>query len=277
MFFFLSKALPSLLQPPALICWFLLAALVLIWRQSPREVTGVILLLALVCLWLGGNDVLTKRLVHSLEKQYIDAPRLEKADAIVILGGCTQPLVYPRVWPEVNDAGDRIFHAARIYKAGWAPVIITSGGQTAPPRSKPTPPTESETMAALLTEIGVPREAIIEESQSLNTYQNVTNVHEILEQRGWHRLVVVTSAIHMPRAMAIFAKQGIAAIPAPTDFLVTTSHQPSQLPANLNLANRLVRNIRIITAIPQARVTTNLNLALKEYVGMEVYRLRGWL
>jgi len=130
-------------------------------------------------------------------------------------------------------------------------------------------------MAALLMEVGVPQEAIIEESQALNTYQNVTNVHKILNQRGWQRVLVVTSAIHMPRAMAIFAKQGIAAIPVSTDFLVAASPKPSQPTANL--ANRLIRNIRIITNIPRARAIVKLNHALKEYMGMEVYRLRGWL
>jgi len=274
MFFFLSKNLPVLFQPPSLVCWFLLVALVLIWRRSPREVTGAILLLALTCLWLAGNNALADRLVGSLEKQYRDVPRLEKADAIVVLGGCTEITKYPRVWPEVNGAGDRIFQAARIYKAGWAPVIITSGGQTALTLN-PGLPTESQAMAALLMEVGVPQEAIIEESQALNTYQNVTNVHKILNQRGWQRVLVVTSAIHMPRAMAIFAKQGIAAIPVPTDFLVTVSPKPSQLPANL--ASRLIRNIRVITNVPRAWAIVKLNHALKEYMGMEAYRLRGWL
>jgi len=274
MFFFLSKALPPLFQPPSLVCWFLLVALVLIWRRSPREVTGAILLLALACLWLAGSDTLSNRLVRSLEKQYSDVPRLEKADAIVVLGGCTEVTQYPRVWPEVNGAGDRIFQAARIYKAGWAPVVITSGGQTRP-NLNPAPLTESQAMAALLMEIGVPQEAIIEESQSLNTYQNVTNVHKILNQQGWQRVLVVTSAIHMPRAMAIFAKQGIAAVPVSTDFLTTGSPDPSQPPANL--AVRLIRNIRTITNIPRAQAIVKLNHALKEYMGMEVYRLRGWL
>ena len=70
-------------------------------------------------------------------------------------------------------------------------------------------------MAQVLEFIGIPDSAIIQEPDSLNTHQNAVNVKEILNARGIHRVLLVTSAIHMPRALLVFKHEGIDALPAP--------------------------------------------------------------
>jgi uncharacterized SAM-binding protein YcdF (DUF218 family) len=72
--------------------------------------------------------------------------------------------------------------------------------------------------------------------------------------------------MHMPRSLLIFKRQGIAANPAPTDFLVTDNElkEPQNSKPLLNL-------------IPDAKQLDNSTRALKEYIGIIVYRLRGWL
>ena len=73
-------------------------------------------------------------------------------------------------------------------------------------------------MRDLLVEWGVPSTAILIETKSLNTYQNAINVKPILESHNINNVLLVTSAIHMPRALATFQSVGINAIPSPTDY-----------------------------------------------------------
>ena len=91
----------------------------------------------------------------------------------------------------------------------------------------------------------------------------------MLKEKGITRVILVTSALHMPRSVALFEKQGIQVIPAPADFTITEDSW-KQLTDN-NLAGWL------IAWLPN---TSNLGLtsnALKEYLGWLAYWLRGWL
>ena len=115
----------------------------------------------------------------------------------------------------------------------------------------------------------VPANAIWLEDKSQNTYENALFSAQILKSRGITRVILVTSAQHMPRSVALFEKQGIQVIPAPADFTITVDSW-QQLSEN-NLAGQ------IIDLLPN---TSNLGLtsnALKEYLGWLAYRLRGWL
>jgi uncharacterized SAM-binding protein YcdF (DUF218 family) len=123
-------------------------------------------------------------------------------------------------------------------------------------------------MATILSQMGVPASAIIQDPDSFNTYENAVNVRKILEARGIRQVLLVTSAMHMPRSLLIFKHQGIAAIPAPTDFLVTENElQELQSSPQATLLNML----------PDSDRLHQLTRALKEYIGLVVYRFRGWL
>ena len=78
-------------------------------------------------------------------------------------------------------------------------------------------------MMEILTQVGVPPAAIIQEPNSFNTYENAVNVKQILQSRGIKNILLVTSALHMPRSLAIFKRQKITAVAAPTDFLASTN------------------------------------------------------
>ena len=111
-----------------------------------------------------------------------------------------------------------MLHAARLYRAGKAPVIVISGGHI-PWLGSNIP--EARSIQSLLEEWDVPRASIIAETASRNTYENAMLTKELLAERGLHRVLLVTSAWHMPRALATFKSAGINAIPAATDFRVT--------------------------------------------------------
>ncbi|NEQ33184.1 MAG: YdcF family protein [Leptolyngbya sp. SIO4C5] len=263
MFIFLSKLLPLFVYPLGLACLLLLAALIVIWRR-PRWAAGAIAV-ALLLLLLGGNRWVTDSLVRSLEWRYLPVAELPVAQAIVVLGGSVYPATPPRPWVEVSEAGDRVIYGARLFLAGKAPVLILSGGRI---DWKDGGPPESADMAQLARALGVPNEAIFEDPTSLNTYENAVNVKRILQAQQIKQILLVTSAIHMPRSLLIFQKQGIEAIPAPVDFRVTER--------TLQEANATPQG-KVLGLIPDAGQLEHFTRALKEYIGIGVYWLKGWL
>lgn len=263
MFLFLSKLLPLFLYPLGLACILMVVALVMWWRRS-RWVPFPISL-ALMVLLLASNNWIAHGLVQSLEWQHLPPKTLPTADAIVILGGATKSAFPPRPGVDLSEAGDRVLYGAQLYREGKAPIVISSGGRVA---WRGGGPSESADMAQILNTVGVPSSAILQDPTSLNTYQNAVNVKKIMQARGIRRILLVTSAMHMPRSLRIFQRQGIDAIPAPTDFLVSQQEieEPNSSPQAI-----------VLSLMPDTERLDRTTRALKEYIGMVVYRLRGWL
>jgi uncharacterized SAM-binding protein YcdF (DUF218 family) len=262
MFLFFSKLLPIFLYPLGFSCVLLTIAIVLILKKRSR-LALIPLVLTLSLLFLSGSAGLSNAFVKSLEFQNIPQGELPKAEAIVVLGGATESAVPPRPWIEVSDAGDRVLYAAKLYREGKAPKLILSGGRVDwRPGSTP----ESEDMAVLLETMGVPRSAMLQDPTSLNTRENGVNVKKIMDAQGLGQVLLVTSAMHMPRSLLIFKKLGINAIPAPTDYTALTLDQASE---NSTEA-------AILDALPDADQLRRTTRALKEYIGIFIYRLRGW-
>jgi uncharacterized SAM-binding protein YcdF (DUF218 family) len=264
MFLFLSKLLPLLIYPVGLTALCLVLTLWWLWRKRRRWAMGSAAI-ALLILLLSSNTWVATRLVQSLEWRHLPPAPMPTADAIVVLGGSTRPADYPRPWVDVMEAGDRVLHGAQLYKAGKAPNLILSGGRI---EWKGGGPSESNDMAQIAVAMGVPQQAILEDPTSLNTYQNAVNVKAILEQAGLTRILLVTSAMHMPRALAIFKKQGIEAIAAPTDFWVSER-------AIAEISG--TRQALLLSLLPDADNLDQVSRAMKEYIGLLVYRLKGWL
>ncbi|MDR9402845.1 MAG: YdcF family protein [Halothece sp. Uz-M2-17] len=263
MFLFLSKLLPLFLYPLGLTSILLLVGLIIAWKRPYFALfpMGISLLIILIA----SNAWVSSLLMQSLEWQQIPKEELPKAEAIILLGGSTRVPTPPRKTVELTEAGDRVLYAAHLYKEGKAPLIIATGGRIT--WLKNAPP-EADSMKDLLIEIGVPASAIIEETQALNTYQNALYTKEILEQRGIKKSLLVTSASHMPRSLRVFQKQNINVIPAPTDFLVTeVDWEQLQRTPQATLLNLL----------PSAENLQQTTQALKEYLGMFVYWLKGWI
>jgi uncharacterized SAM-binding protein YcdF (DUF218 family) len=149
-----------------------------------------------------------------------------------------------------------VWHAARLYHAGRASQIIASGG-TMPWRDA----TQAEAPAVLdvLTDFGVPRDAVTLESGSATTYENARNTAAICRAHGIERIALVTSALHMRRALATFRSTGLSVTPAATDY------------------NALGDPVGVLDVAPTASALSASRWALHEYVGYAVYRWRGWI
>lgn len=262
MFIILSKLLPILLYPVSLACFLLIAALLLKRRRRSRQ----LVLIALALLWLGGNRYVAGEVVQSLEWRYLPPAEIPRAEAIVILGGGTSPAEYPRATVEVDGAGDRVIYGARLYRESAAPLVVVTGGRLPWSNSESS---GADSMTQFLLFMGVPQEAILLERESDNTYENAVFTKALLEKQGINRILLVTSAMHMPRSVLVFEKQGFEVIPAPTDYQATISSV--EKPFSETWPDL------ILGLFPSADNLNELTLALKEYLGLAVYRLRGWL
>ncbi|MBD2293696.1 YdcF family protein [Anabaena sphaerica FACHB-251] len=263
MFLYLSKLLPLFFYPLGLASISLIVALVTLWKRP--KIAAICISLSLTLLLVCSNAWVAKNLVRSLEWQNIPATEIPKAEAIVVLGGATKSGIWPRPTVDLSESGDRVIYAAQLYRQKKAPIIILSGGRI-DWRGGGSP--ESADMATILTSIGIPSEAIIQEPDSLNTYQNAVNVKKILESRGIKKVLLVTSAMHTPRSLKIFQRQGIDVTPAPTDFLVSQG-ELQELVSTPKAA--------ILNLLPDTDNLNQFTTALKEYIGSFIYSLRGWL
>jgi uncharacterized SAM-binding protein YcdF (DUF218 family) len=254
----LSKILPYLVYPLT-ITLLLLASGVLLRMFGARRTGGVCLALSLVVLLASSNPWLAKGFRAQLEQWYTpftaaDAPHV---DAIVLLGGALHLPLPPRVDAELSDAADRVLYTSRLYRAGKASRIVVTGGNVFDQGDGVRG--ESFYIAELLREWGVPARAIVIEEHSRNTRQNALETKKILDRSGHRTILLVTSALHMPRALATFKGAGIEAIPAPVDFSVSSYRYPVAL-----------------DLLPSAGALYINTQTLREYLGIVVYGFQGW-
>jgi len=264
MFVFISKVLPQLVYPVGLIGLLILAA-ILFYRRTRLQVT--LLAIALAILLVGGNRYVALGLARSLESRIQAPDQIARADAIVVLGGGTEAQAPPRRTVEISGAGDRVLYAAKLYRDGLAPAILVSGGYINWLSDRPSTPAQE--MVEILTFVGVPESAIWLQEKSNNTHEDAIYSSEILKEKGITKIILVTSAAHMPRSYALFAAQGLEVIPAPTDYLV-----PDYFWDDFRKGD--VASI-LVNFIPSASSLSTVTACLKEYLGMLVYSLQGWM
>ncbi len=118
----------------------------------------------------------------------------QKADVIVVLGGGVGETRHPGI-----STIERARYASELYKAGWAPAILFSSGYVYSYQ-------EAEDMKLIATSSGVPEDAILLETHSSSTYENVQFVKEILAQKKWDSILLVSAPYHMRRLSMVFHK-----------------------------------------------------------------------
>ena len=224
-------------------------------------------IMAFLVLFIGGNRYLANSITRSLETQYDTLGPVQKVDLIVVLGGGTEPEIAPRPMTEVNAAGDRVIYAAKLYKEHPEAKLLLSGGDIEfLDQGDSTPAAD---MAELLRLMGVPESAIILQDRSQNTYEDALYSCEKIKATGYKNVVLVTSAMHMPRSMKLFTKQGCTMLPAPVDFGITeTAWQQLWHPSFETF---------LINLVPSYTNLSQVTKSMKEYIGMFAYHLKGWL
>lgn len=252
---FLLAKLASLLIYPlnfSLLLALLALSLYLLRRRRAATVFNCV---AFAWLWAFSTATVANYLTDYLEEPFPPKAMsvVPVSEAIVLLGGATRGDTHRGQTPDLNQRADRLLHAVALYKGAKAPLVVVSGGSPVGGRS------EAAQMRDLLMLMGVPHGAMQLERQSRNTRENAVYSGALLRERGVSRILLVTSAFHMRRAVPLFEKEGFEVFPAPTDYqrLVDNSLVPGWLPGVGNLARS--------------------SEALHEIVGYWFYRWRGWL
>ncbi|SPB13597.1 hypothetical protein NOV72_00861 [Caballeronia novacaledonica] len=175
------------------------AALFVVWKKR----RGAILFVAGVVFWLLGS-LLPGPLVRLANDTYASMkdPSFGPRVAIVVLGGGTSYDRSRHLKPK-GDAMTRIDLAASLYKrcieTEKTCFVVMSGGN--PQHHEQS---EAEVYGSLLLDAGVARKDLILETQSLDTYENARNTEKILRARQYDTSVLITSSLHMRRAMLAF-------------------------------------------------------------------------
>lgn len=231
-----------------------------------RRTLGAWLLgLALAWLWIWSTPFVAYSIAALLETPH-PPQRIEElpaAEAIVLLGGGVKPISGGMLYPDMNGSADRIWHAARLYKAGKAPLIIISdgnvwGGKKNGRRERQSPAAATR---ILLNEFGIPDDSIVEEAKSRTTWQNARLTSEVAAGLEISKVLLVTSHWHMERALATFENTGLEVVPVPCDHS-RWGNEPRPT---------------IFWALPNASALSNSSLSFREFLGYLAYRLRGFI
>jgi uncharacterized SAM-binding protein YcdF (DUF218 family) len=252
--FALAKIARSLLSPVPLL---FVALLVLAWRARGERVGRGLALLS-AALWLLGASLPVEGALRAWESLSppVRAAALAPADVILVLGGSSKSPRGEGDLFEWTEAADRPLAALYLYELGLAPTILLSGGSGDwLERDEP----EAPRLAAWLVQRGVPQSAIRIEDTSRNTFENARASAELLRADQTPRVILVTSAFHMPRALATLKRAGVDARPYPVDYRA----EPLRLHPSLLFPN--VHGLR------------DSSLLLREWGAWLAYRLRGRL
>ncbi|RXK84986.1 YdcF family protein [Chlorobaculum sp. 24CR] len=243
----LSKLLPLLVLPPG-ICLLLAIAGLLFKRRS-------LVWISLVLLWVLSLPVVGQELMRRIEMPYhrIPVEQVRKAGAIVVLSGMLQQLDGAPLG-EFGEAADRFEGGIDLFRAGKAPVLVFTGGQM--PWDPDCVP-EAELLAARARLRGVPAGSIRLTSTVVNTAGEAVATASLLGSVSGKpkRIILVTSAFHMPRALMLFKAAGFEVEPYPVDFRATDMKSRTTLP----------------DFVPDANGMAASSMALREMIGQIVY------
>lgn len=255
----LAKIVGWVLAPLSLALLLSALAMAFVWRRQSRAglTAG---LLGLSGLWVLSTPLAAHLLAHRLESSFpVELPDQAPAgDAIVVLGGGLSGASLPeRPSFDLGLAADRVWHAAALYRAGKAPWVLVSGGNLPGHAGMQI---EAEAARSMLMTLGVPASAIRLEGHSRNTVENARETLPLIHEVGARRVLLVTSALHMPRALEIFraATQdtGVTILPVSSDV--------EGLSATLHPLGRW---------LPDATALDLSTRALKEFLGLLALRL----
>lgn len=274
MFFLLSKTLDAFLQP---LTWALLLIAIAMLAARARTVEAVApgkrtfwpkpgtrlrrgvdrvaraaLPVAFGALLVFSLEPTSNALVRMLE---VDAPRTQKPgvtyDAVILLGGLVEDRVDSHGTVAYNDNVERLHGTYEVLRSGQARFAIVSGGSWA--NTVP----EATTLAAELIRLGIEPERVLIEDKSRNTRENALFSAEIIRDRKLEKLLVVTSAFHMQRAVRCFEVVGLAVDALPVDY---KSYDPAHFSGSF---------------IPRSKSLFESSYAIRELAGRVVYRLSG--
>jgi uncharacterized SAM-binding protein YcdF (DUF218 family) len=234
--------------PSNLITVFLIAGIITFFFQRIRKFAIYLVGASALIYIIFASGPVSYWLIISLESRYPalnSFEKIEKFDTIVVLPGHADPDPYFPLTSTVNSStAFRLIEALRIWRLFPDSTILITGQKDVP-----------ELMGKVLYALGLPDNRMSIETESTSTYENAVILQKKLGDRPF---ILITSAGHMPRAMAVFKKLGMNPIPAPTDYMAGSNFLATQY-------------------LPSPSHLMYSDLAIHEYIGILWYKLTGRL
>ncbi|MCF6325234.1 MAG: envelope biogenesis factor ElyC [Gammaproteobacteria bacterium] len=253
--FLFKKITAALLAPLPLCLLAILLGLLLLWFTQKKKTGNTLIFLGITLLTLLSLTPVSNSLLASLENRY--PGHLQQSTTnnnpvkfIVVLGGghITDPAISITSQASTSTLV-RVTEGVRLLKAYPGSQLVLSGGSVF--SSYP----EAETMHTIAKVMGVTENNLILERQSKDTKDQAVNIKKIVED---NHFILITSASHMHRAMALFENQGLSPTPAPTNHRARKINTPS--PGYY---------------FPNAAALRSSEIFIHEHLGMLWARLRG--
>lgn len=253
--FFFKKMVSGLLLPLPIAMFLLLIGLILFWCQQKRLWTGSFLTAGFLTLILFGYNFLPAAMITQLESHYHPMMTLPpNIHRIVVLGGGVRndPTLPPST--QLSAASiSRLVEGIRLYRLyknrGENETLILSGGKVFGR------PAEAGIMQSIAVLLGVAPKDIALEAGSRDTHDEALYLKSML---GNTPFILVTSATHMPRAIALFKKQGLHPVAAPTSYV-----------------SKRVGRLQLSDFFPSANNLGYSDIAIHEYLGKTWAKFRG--
>jgi uncharacterized SAM-binding protein YcdF (DUF218 family) len=233
-----------------------------------KRIGKYLLVLGIISYLAFSSSPVSMALLGRLENRYpplLNTKGVEEVDTIVLLTGAAweDPRLPLTSWVGETSVS-RLLEAIRLFHLiPDARVVISGGPLDTDERDVPV----SRIVGELASAMGIPGERIMLETNSTNTYGNGVEIKKIV---GSKPFVLVTSASHLPRAIAVFQKLGLSPIPAPADFRVTRNKSRS-----FSSTGELLKEM--ISALPSSTNLAHSERAFHEYAGFIWYWVRGWI
>ncbi len=254
MFFTLSKTLGLLCYPlVVLVALFVLSGVA---RRGRPRLSAVLFWIALAGLYLLSTRPAADLLLLPLEQPFEHSRPPAEVDCVVVLGGT---LDLGRSGPErleFDDSADRFFEGVLLARRFPQALLILSGG-TADLRGRGR--REAPLLRDYAIRLGVEPSRIRIDDRSRNTHENAVETARLLAAEHRQAVVLITSAFHMRRSLGCFRRVGLTPTPDAVDFQ-GGSVGPS-----------------LAGLVPGPDNLVRATMAVREYIGLVAYRLKGYV
>jgi len=245
---FLNKLLPMFVLP---LGWVFIFLVVGLFRRKRWPV-----IVATVLLYVCSTGIVSGSLIRALESGYppVSLDRAEKADAIVVLSGmfgAASPPGCQGCLPNLNESNERLEGGIQLWQRHKAAYLVFTGGRI-PWEAQAE--VEGASAKRVAEARGVPADKILITTEVGNTEDESRAAAAMMRERGWSKIILVTSSWHMRRAGRLFHKAGVDFVPFPVDFQ-TDAHS----------------SLTLLDFLPAARALDKTEQALRELYGIAFY------
>ena len=250
--FLLGELFLLLLKP---LTWIVVLFLIsLLSKKAKRKKR--LLVIGLVLLIFFSNPFFFRMLARTYEKKPIVLNANEKYQAGIVLGGFISYNVKTEE-AYFNPASDRFIETALLYKKGNIGKIIIAAGNGYIVKHNFQ---EASFVKDRLVELGIPQQDIFTDGLSRNTYENAVNSKKICDSLHLSGpFLLISSAMHLPRAEKLFMKQKLDIRAYPCDFMTRT------------IANNFLEDY----LLPSSLTVNNWEIFIKELFGVVIYKIIG--